>query len=87
MTYRIQAPSGTVVAEEFSTTSAEKTIETAESGVYDFCFDNKHSMFMEKVVYFDLGIYDDQQEIYRDPKLAVDNSTSSEMYTEIVVSW
>ena len=87
MTYRIKAPSGKIVAEEFLATSAEKTIETAETGVYDFCFDNKHSMFMEKVVYFDLGVYDDNQEIYQDSNLAVDNSTNTEMYTEIVVSW
>lgn len=86
--YRIKSPSGETVAEENDVTSVEKTIEVKENGVYDFCFDNKKSIFTEKVIYFDLGIYDENQDMYSDLNsiLTVDNSTDSEMYSEIVVS-
>ena len=88
LTYAIKSPTGEILAEEVGATSVEKTIEAKEDGVYDFCFDNKKSMFAEKVVYFDLGIYDDDQEIISDwgSSVAVDNTTNSEMYSEIVVS-
>ena len=87
-TYRIIAPSGKVLAEEFDTTSVEKTIDIIENGVHDFCFDNKKSMFAEKVIYFDLGLFDDNVQMYHELNtvLKVDNSTSSETYDKIVVS-
>ena len=88
LNYVVKSPSGEILAEELGATSVEKTIEAKEDGIYDFCFDNKKSMFGDKVVYFDLGIYDEDQEIYSDlgSVLTVDNSTNSEMYSEIVVS-
>eukprot|EP00795_Rhopilema_esculentum_P012592 gene12592-3295_t len=85
-TYRIIAPSGKVLAEEFDTTSVEKTIDVTEDGVHDFCFDNKNSMFAEKVIYFDLGLFDDNVQMYQELNTVLkdDNSTSSETYDKIV---
>ena len=88
LSYNVKSPSGEILAEEIGATSVEKTIEIKEDGVYDFCFDNKNSMFADKVVYFDLGIYDENQDIYSDwgSVATADNSTNNEMYSEIVVS-
>lgn len=89
ISYTVKSPSGIILAEDLGATSAETTIEAKEDGVYDFCFDNRKSMLAEKVVYFDLGIYDDTNQILHsdfDSVLATDNSTDSEMYSEIVVS-
>ena len=88
LNYQVKSPSGEILAEELGATSVEKTIDAKEDGIYDFCFNNKNSMFTDKVVYFDLGIYEDNQELYDElgSVLSTDNSTDSKMYSEIVVS-
>eukprot|EP00794_Sanderia_malayensis_P016607 gene16607-18293_t len=86
LSYRIKSPSGAIIAEELEATSVEKDIEAPEDGTYDFCFDNSNSMVTEKVVYFDLGVYDENQDMYNEleGKLKADNETDKETYTEIV---
>ncbi len=87
LSYRIKAPSGEVIADELHVTSVEKNVDANEDGVYDFCFDNSDSMLAEKVVYFDIGVYEQTQDMYNelDGKLAVDNKTDSKTFAEIVV--
>ena len=88
LSYRIKSPSGVIIAEELSVTSVEKNIDALEDGVYDFCLDNSNSMITERVVYFDLGVYDATQDIFQDLNgtLTVDTFKDADTYTEIVVS-
>ena len=87
ITYQIKSPSGNIVAEEPKITSVEKVIEVPETGVYEICFDNSFSLLTQKLVYFDLGVYSEEQDLFQGLDLSEDNTTLNEEHQGVVVSF
>jgi len=56
ITVTIAAPTKGLLLEQFQETEVSEEIQIEEDGPYEVCFDNTFSTFTEKVVYFDLGI-------------------------------
>ena len=52
----VLSPTGHILLDETSMTETSTEIKVEEDGAYKVCFDNSYSMYHSKVVYFDLGI-------------------------------
>jgi len=59
--FEIMDPYGRILVDDRSKMDNLHTVDrVGVDGTYQFCLDNTHSLFSEKVVYFDLLIYDPQ---------------------------